>query len=252
MEMEQLSLFDDRTTTAPWPAVCARKPWTSSWPEPTLGEGKILHQIIDQDNIPSMIFWVLPGWKTTLASIIAKRTHAEFINFSAVTSGIKEIKEVMAQAEQGAAWASGRGIRGRDPPLQQSPADAFSPMLRREALSSSAPPTENPSLRSTPLCSPLPRLCAPGPWGGGSDQASEKRPPKSQGLRLPERRYLRRHAGAIARFSGGVRTALNIWRWRCPTARSARKDHRDAGDSGAVHEPANPCSTTRTARSTTI
>ena len=47
-----------------------------------------------------MIFWGPPGvGKTTLAGIIAKRTHAEFVNFSAVTSGIKEIREVMAQAE---------------------------------------------------------------------------------------------------------------------------------------------------------
>src|SRR5699024_9093687 len=66
-----------------------------------LGKGKILRQLIDQDTISSMIFWGPPGvGKTTLASIIAKRTNAEFINFSAVTSGIKEIKEVMARAER--------------------------------------------------------------------------------------------------------------------------------------------------------
>ena len=65
-----------------------------------LGEGKLLRQLIEQDKIPSMIFWGPPGvGKTTLAGIIARRTHARFINFSAVTSGIKEIKEVMVQAE---------------------------------------------------------------------------------------------------------------------------------------------------------
>ena len=102
MEMEQLSLFDDRKSAAPL-ASRLRPDSLEGFvgQKHLLGEGKLLRQIIDQDNIPSMIFWGPPGvGKTTLASIIAKRTHAEFINFSAVTSGIKEIKEVMARAEQ--------------------------------------------------------------------------------------------------------------------------------------------------------
>ena len=69
--------------------------------EHLLGEGKILRQLIDQDRISSMIFWGPPGvGKTTLARIIAGRTHANFIDFSAVTSGIKEIREVMQRAEE--------------------------------------------------------------------------------------------------------------------------------------------------------
>ena len=67
-----------------------------------LGEGKVLRRLIESDNIGSMIFWGPPGvGKTTLARIIAGRTKAEFIDFSAVTSGIKEIKQVMEQAERG-------------------------------------------------------------------------------------------------------------------------------------------------------
>ena len=63
--------------------------------------GRVLRRLIDADQIPSMIFWGPPGvGKTTLARIIARHTRAEFINFSAVTSGIKEIKEVMQQAEE--------------------------------------------------------------------------------------------------------------------------------------------------------
>ena len=70
--------------------------------EHLLGEGKVLRQLIESDQVPSMIFWGPPGvGKTTLASIIAGKTKSEFVNFSAVTSGIKEIKEVMARAEQG-------------------------------------------------------------------------------------------------------------------------------------------------------
>ena len=64
-----------------------------------LGEGKVLRRLIESDQISSMIFWGPPGvGKTTLARIIANRTKSEFIDFSAVTSGIKEIREVMRQA----------------------------------------------------------------------------------------------------------------------------------------------------------
>jgi len=64
-----------------------------------LGEGKVLRRLIESDNVSSMIFWGPPGvGKTTLARIIANRTKADFVDFSAVTSGIKEIKSVMEQA----------------------------------------------------------------------------------------------------------------------------------------------------------
>ena len=58
-----------------------------------VGKGKLLRQFIENDQISSMIFWGPPGvGKTTLAQIIAQTSKAEFINFSAVTSGIKDIK----------------------------------------------------------------------------------------------------------------------------------------------------------------
>ena len=66
-----------------------------------IGDGKILRRIIDGDNVTSMIFWGPPGvGKTTLAKIIANKTKSEFITFSAVTSGIKEIKNVMEDADR--------------------------------------------------------------------------------------------------------------------------------------------------------
>ena len=65
-----------------------------------LGKGKILYNLIEKDMVSSMIFWGPPGvGKTTLARIIARQTQAHFINFSAVTSGIREIKTVMKEAE---------------------------------------------------------------------------------------------------------------------------------------------------------
>ena len=61
-----------------------------------VGKGKILQKIIAEDKHCSMIFWGPPGsGKTTLAKIIANKTRCKFISFSAVTSGIKQIKEVM-------------------------------------------------------------------------------------------------------------------------------------------------------------
>lgn len=66
-----------------------------------LGEGKMFRKLIDSDNIPSFILWGPPGvGKTTLAQIIAARTKAEFVVFSAVSSSIKEVKTVMNNAEQ--------------------------------------------------------------------------------------------------------------------------------------------------------
>jgi len=63
-----------------------------------LGQGKILRQAIDSDHLPSMILWGPPGsGKTTLALIIARTTGSKFFAFSAVLSGVKEIKEVVKE-----------------------------------------------------------------------------------------------------------------------------------------------------------
>ena len=99
--MEQGTLFED---TASQPLASRLRPQTLDeycGQKHLLGEGKILRRLIESDSVSSMIFWGPPGvGKTTLARIIANRTKANFIDFSAVTSGIKEIKTVMEQAEK--------------------------------------------------------------------------------------------------------------------------------------------------------
>lgn len=76
-------------------------PWMTMWDRSICwAKEKILYNLIAKDMVSSMIFWGPPGvGKTTLARIIAKQTQAHFINFSAVTSGIREIKAVMKEAE---------------------------------------------------------------------------------------------------------------------------------------------------------
>src|SRR3990167_6064622 len=69
--------------------------------EHLVGEGKILQTIIGQDIIPSMIFWGPPGsGKTTLARIIAKETSSEFVQISAVLSGVADIREIVKRAKE--------------------------------------------------------------------------------------------------------------------------------------------------------
>ena len=106
--MEQLSLFDMQSDQG---AVSGLAPLADRMRPQTLedyvgqsqllGEGMILRRMLEKDMVSSMIFWGPPGvGKTTLARIIANRTKSNFVNFSAVTSGIKEIKDIMKQAEE--------------------------------------------------------------------------------------------------------------------------------------------------------
>lgn len=115
--------------------------------EHILGEGKILRKLIESDSITSMILWGPPGvGKTTLAKIIAKRTNAKFENFSAVLSGIKEIRDVMKQAEK-------RRLYGQRTLLfideihrfNKSQQDAFLPFVEKGDIILIGATTENPS-----------------------------------------------------------------------------------------------------------
>ena len=112
-----------------------------------LGEGKILRRIIESDTVGSMIFWGPPGvGKTTLARIIANRTKARFIDFSAVTSGIKEIRDVMQQAENARRFGE-KTIVFVDEihRFNKAQQDAFLPYVERGSIILIGATTENPS-----------------------------------------------------------------------------------------------------------
>ena len=112
-----------------------------------LGEGKVLRRIIESDQVGSMIFWGPPGvGKTTLARIIANRTKANFIDFSAVTSGIKEIKQVMEQAEKGRRFGE-KTILFVDEihRFNRAQQDAFLPFVEKGSIILIGATTENPS-----------------------------------------------------------------------------------------------------------
>jgi putative ATPase len=115
--------------------------------EHLLGQGKPLRLAIEHDDPTSMIFWGPPGTgKTTLAKIIAALTHSTFIEFSAVMSGIKEIKQVMVAAEKAADFQS-RTILFVDEihRFNKAQQDAFLPYVERGAIRLIGATTENPS-----------------------------------------------------------------------------------------------------------
>jgi putative ATPase len=112
-----------------------------------LAPGKPLRVQIEHDDPASMIFWGPPGvGKTTLAKIIANATHASFIEFSAVLSGIKEIKQVMVDAEKAARFGS-RTILFIDEihRFNKAQQDAFLPYVEHGTIRLIGATTENPS-----------------------------------------------------------------------------------------------------------
>jgi putative ATPase len=120
-----------------------------------LGQGKVLRQAIESDLLPSMILWGPPGsGKTTLAMIIASTTGAQFLAFSAVLSGVKEIKEVIHEAEEEWKYNKRRTILFVDEihRFNKAQQDAFLPHVERGTIILIGATTENPSFE---VISPL-------------------------------------------------------------------------------------------------
>src|SRR5262245_32710084 len=147
------SLFDnDKPPGSPYPAPLAERmrPQTLDevlGQEHLLGAGKPLRTAIERDQVPSMILWGPPGvGKTTLAQIIARMTKSDFIPFSAVLSGIKEIKDVMAAAEKSRRFGR-RTILFIDEihRFNKAQQDAFLPHVERGNVVLIGATTENPS-----------------------------------------------------------------------------------------------------------
>ncbi|MDD3284565.1 MAG: replication-associated recombination protein A [Patescibacteria group bacterium] len=109
-----------------------------------IGENKLLKKAIEQDSIPSIIFWGPPGsGKTTLAYIIAKQTKSNFIQISAVSSGVKDLKEIIKKAED----SKNKTILFIDEIHRWNKAqqDALLPHVERGTITLIGATTENPS-----------------------------------------------------------------------------------------------------------
>ncbi len=152
--MVQMSLFeeDNRSVTPGRDAPLASRMRPQSFDdfvgqEHLIGKGRILRNMIEQDRLTSMIFWGPPGvGKTTLATIIANQTKAEFVEYSAVTGGTKEVKEIMATAEK-RRQAGRRTILFVDEihRFNKAQQDAFLPYVEKGSITLVGATTENPS-----------------------------------------------------------------------------------------------------------
>ncbi len=145
--METMSLFENNLSQ---PLAARLRPQTlDEYVGQThlLGKGKVLRRLIESDQISSMIFWGPPGvGKTTLARIIANSTKAAFIDFSAVTSGIKEIRSVMQKADDNRRYGE-KTIVFVDEihRFNKAQQDAFLPFVEKGSIILIGATTENPS-----------------------------------------------------------------------------------------------------------
>jgi len=113
-----------------------------------LGEGKLLRQLIEQDQLSSLILWGPPGTgKTTLGQVIAKCTRSRFVFFSAVLGSIKEVREIVAEAKTQRAYHNRKTLLFVDEihRFNKAQQDAFLPSVERGDVTLIGATTENPS-----------------------------------------------------------------------------------------------------------
>lgn len=147
--MEEKTLFDqDTELSAPLASRVRPKDFSDFIGQTHLvGPGKFLREMIDKDQISSMILWGPPGvGKTTLAEIIAHKTKSEFVTFSAVMNGIREIRKIMDEAEENRRY----GIRtivfiDEIHRFNKAQQDAFLPYVEKGSIILIGATTENPS-----------------------------------------------------------------------------------------------------------
>ena len=173
-----------------------------------LGPGKPLRIAIERDQVPSMILWGPPGvGKTTLAQIIAKMTKSTFIPFSAVLSGIKEIKDIMAGAEKSRRLGR-RTIVFVDEihRFNKAQQDAFLPHVERGNITLIGATTENPSFEVISALLSRTRVFVLKPLSDDDVATILRRAIEREKINIAEASI-----GAIALLANGdARTALNI------------------------------------------
>ena len=173
-----------------------------------LGPGKPLRIAIERDQVPSMILWGPPGvGKTTLAQIIAKMTKSTFIPFSAVLSGIKEIKDIMAGAEKSRRLGR-RTIVFVDEihRFNKAQHDAFLPHVERGNITLIGATTENPSFEVISALLSRTRVFVLKPLSDDDVATILRRAIEREKINIAEASI-----GAIALLANGdARTALNI------------------------------------------
>ena len=240
--MEQMSIFENQVSQ---PLAARIRPENLDeyvGQQHLLGKGKVLRNLIESDNISSMIFWGPPGvGKTTLARIIANMTKASFIDFSAVTSGIKEIRAVMKQAEDNRLYGE-KTILFVDEihRFNKAQQDAFLPFVEKGSIILIGATTENPSFEVNgallsrcrvfvlkPLTvvdlTELLRRAIEDPRGFGG-----------QNIIITDEMLM-----AIARFANGdARMALSTLEMAVLNSESSRQDEGPASESGQTRQEA--------------